>query len=323
MRQFLFTLLFLISGCGSDQVLTYERVVEVEVPVYIETEVPVPVDTPAEDVEIWIDSFVQVRAVDGVDIIWVIDQSGSMNSYQSELLLGIDAMMSALPPSGWRLVMISTDPDAAVVEQQFPLVSGDDYSDAETMYNNMEEGQEESGFDAVYEYIENNNYAATWMRSEAALLVVFVSDEDDQSSSFTTSADFISWYAARRFGNVFLASIVMQEEVMSVCDPYGYGSDVGTRYMDATSMLFGTIVDICSDDWAPGMTDATTQIDPYESLQLTHEPIPQTVRVFVDGQLSYDWYFAPADNTVYFTVVPEGGKLVEIGYVIAEQDTGN
>ena len=323
MRHLLFTFLFFLFSCQSDQTLVYEK--EVEVPVYIEVEVPVPVGTPPEDVEVWVDSFVQVRAVDGVDIVWVIDQSGSMNAYQTELLLGIEAMMNALPASGWRLVMVSADADAAVTEQQFPLVPGDDYSDAEAMYNAMVEGQKEQGFEAIARYLEDNPYAATWMRHDAALLVVFVSDEDDQSSStFVTPPDFVSWYTARRFGNVFLSSVVMQEEATSVCDPYRGLSYVGERYMEATTMLFGTIVDICSNDWAPGMTDATNQIDPVESIQLTHEPVPQTVRVFVDGSLSYDWYYTPADNTVYFTVVPDGGSLVEVGYVIAEQeDTGN
>ena len=82
----------LICGCNQDyQVMVKEPqiiVEEVEVPVYIEVEVPTGI--PEEEVEIWVDSFVQVRAVDGVDIIWVIDTSGSMGSYQTQLLMGIE-----------------------------------------------------------------------------------------------------------------------------------------------------------------------------------------------------------------------------------------
>ena len=74
--------------------------VEVEVPVYIETEVP------SDPGLIWIDSFVQPQSVDGVDILWVIDTSGSMNRYEPSLLAGIESMMLALPPSGWRLAMM-------------------------------------------------------------------------------------------------------------------------------------------------------------------------------------------------------------------------
>ena len=305
-------------SCDSDYtVMTREPEViyeQVEVPVYIEVEVPV--GTPTEEVEIWVDSFVQVRAVDGVDIIWVIDTSGSMSAYQEQLMNGLEIMMNALPPSGWRLVMISTDPDEVTGESQFPLVPGDSILDAEDMYGLMNKGPEESGFDSVYSYIEFNPYAPSWMRPDAALLVVFVSDEDDQSDVMTSASDFVSWYTARRYGNVFLASIVMQEEEYSVCETVGPGSSVGSSYMTATDLLFGTTVDICEEDWSAGVTDATTQIEPYENIALTHTPVQETIRVFVDGQLYNEWVYTQSTNTVDFLVIPPGGSLVEVGYVI-------
>ena len=313
-------LLTLVPSCDHDyQVVVREPEViyeQVEVPVYIEVEVPV--GTPTEDVEIWVDSFVQVRAVDGVDIVWVIDTSGSMSRYQTQLLNGISTMMSSLPASGWRLVMISTDPEEVVNESQFPLVPGDNISDAEDMYNNMGGGPGEEGFDAIQAYIETNPYAATWMRPDAALLVVFVSDEDDQSSLLPSSYDFVNWYASRRFGNVFLASIVMQNEDESLCDSPSYGSSVGVEYMSATTLLFGTIVDICAEDWSPGVTDATAQIEPYENIVLTHPPVKETIRVFVDGHIYPDWIYTESTNSVDFLVIPSGGSLVEVGYVIKE-----
>ena len=308
----------LMTSCDQDYQVVYKEpqiiYEEVEVPVYIETEVPV--GTPTEEVEIWVDSFVQVRAVDGVDIVWVIDTSGSMSRYQTQLLNGIETMMGSLPATGWRLVMISTDPDEVISEAQFPLVPGDDITDAEDMYDNMVRGSDEEGFDSIHAYMETNPYAATWMRSDAALLVVFVSDEDDQSSLLSTSHDFVNWYSSRRFGNVFLASIVMQSEDESVCDGLTYGSSVGTEYMSATSLLFGTVVDICSEDWSAGVTDATTQIEPYEYIALSHIPVKETIRVFVDGQLYSDWIYVESSNSVDFLTIPPGGSLVEVGYVI-------
>ena len=315
----LLTCLLFTASCESDYtVMTREpEVIEVIVEVPGPTEyVEVPTGTPAEEVEIWIDSFVQVRAVDGVDIVWVIDTSGSMSSFQTQLLEGIEEMMSALPATGWRLVMVAADPDEAAIEQQFPLVPGDTIADAQDMYDFMGRGHKEQGFDSIEAYIGSNPYAATWMRNDAALLVVFVSDEDDQSNNFTTPSDFISWYTGRRFGNVFLASVVMQDESTSLCDGPSYGTQVGERYMDATSLLFGTIVDICADDWTPGVTDATSQIEPYESIELSHTPVEQTIRVFVGGNPYTDWTYDAGLNTVFFTVVPDGGALVEVGYVI-------
>ena len=298
-------------GCTSENYLVHERVVEVpvEVPVYIETEVP----TDNEDAEVWVDSFTQPRSVDGVDILWVIDTSGSMNQHDASLLLGIEAMLNALPPTGWRLAMTSNDPTKAAIEAQFPLVPGDDILDAEAMYAAMGRGAREEGFDAAYEYIVNNAYASTWMRPDAALLVVFVSDEEDQSDDhFVLEQDFINWYSSLRGGSSFMSSIVNVHHADSVCESLPSAVDIGDRYITATNWFSGVVVDICSDDWSPGVTDASNQVEPFESWDLTHLPVAATIRVFIDGQLNWDWVYDHATNSVIFTSIPGGGQLVEI-----------
>ena len=159
---------YVVHGQGEGETetvyITETVVEEVEVPVYIEVEVP----GETEYGEIWVDSDTQVASVDGVDILWVIDTSGSMHRYDAQLLLGIEAMIEALPESGWRLAMMSNDPAKSVLEAQFPLVPGDDIVDAMDMYNNMHRGPFEEGFDAAYEYLVNNPYATTWLRPDAA-----------------------------------------------------------------------------------------------------------------------------------------------------------
>lgn len=307
----------ILMSCHQDNMLVHKNTefVEVfsEVPVYIETEVP----TDTIDAEVWVDSFLQPRSVDGVDILWVIDTSGSMNRFDENLLLGIEAMLNALPPSGWRLAMTSNDPGRAATESQFPLVPGDDILDAESMYDSMGRGAREEGFDAAYEYIVNNPYAASWMRPDAALLIVFVSDEEEQSDDyFIDVTDFISWYDSQRGGSVFLSSIINVDQVDSVCASPPNPIDIGERYMDATSWFGGIVVDICDNDWSPGVADASNQIEPFESLELSLAPYKETIRVFIDQQQSSDWYYVESENTVYFTVIPPGGSLVEIGYVI-------
>jgi hypothetical protein len=308
---------FFVVGCSSENYLVHEvvkeTIVEVEVPVYIETEIP----TDNEDAEIWIDSFTQPRSVDGVDILWVIDTSGSMNRHDDKLLAGIEAMLNALPPSGWRLAMTSNDPTRAATESQFPLVPGDDLADAEAMYAAMGRGGREEGFDAAYEYIVNNPYASTWMRPDAALLIVFVSDEEDQSDShFPAVQDFIDWYKAQRTGSAFLSSIINVELADTVCTSGPNAIDIGHRYMEATNWFGGVIVDICSDDWSPGVTDASVQLEPHEEWPLSYIPVEPTIRVFIDGQLNWDWVYDSAANVVKFTVIPSAAQLVEIGYII-------
>ena len=291
--------------------------VEVEVPVYVEVEVPV------NEGIIWVDSFTQHMSIDGIDILWVVDRSGSMNRYNADLLAGVEAMLLALPVSDWRLVMISADPRKAVDSNEFPLVPGDDIDDAAAMLATLTSAPYEEGFNAVYQYINHNPYSSTWMRPDAGLLVVFVSDEEEQSRvEYPYPSDFISWYGSLRMGSVFMASIVNQESSTSMCSLPPSMIDVGERYMEATEMLGGIVVDICDTDWSPGVTDATHSIEPVEKIELTHKAEVDSIRVFINGALNHDWFYVESENTVYFTVIPTAGQLVEVGYRYIELDTG-
>jgi hypothetical protein len=250
---------------------------EVEVPVYIEVEVPVYIGDTGEDDPglIWVDSFTQHMSTDGIDILWVIDRSGSMGRYNAELLAGVEAMLHALPVSDWRLVMISADPTRSVTSTEFPLVPGDDIDDAAAMLATLTSAPWEEGFNSV----------------------------------------FLSWYGSLRMGSVFMASVVNVAETISECTHFVSPIDIGDRYMEATYALGGFVVDICSEDWSPGVTDATHSIEPIEQVTLSHTAVADSVRVFVNGTPSpYGWYYQESDNTVYFTAIPSAGQLVEIGF---------
>ena len=72
-----------------------------EYPIYIEVPEYIEVEVPVEHGDIWVDSFTQPMSIDGIDILWVIDRSGSMNRYNAELLNGVQAMLGALPTADW------------------------------------------------------------------------------------------------------------------------------------------------------------------------------------------------------------------------------
>ncbi len=290
--------------------------------IYVEIEVPVevPVEVPGDGGDVWIDSFDQPHTIDGVDIVWLIDKSCSMNQHSQAVVDGIEAMMLALPPSGWRLGITTTGWQDAAIVSQFPLVPGDTVQDAWDAYNNTGTYGYEAGFDALYAYLLENLYNQSWLRADAALLVVFVSDENEQSQRDFTSTpaglqDFINWYGSQR-PSVFLASIVNVTPPESICNNNPHAAFIGQRYIDATNAFGGVVVDICSEDWAPGVQAATTQIEPYEEWELTFTPIEDTLIVFVDSVEYLDWVYDPLFNSVEFLTIPPEGSHVEIGYVI-------
>ena len=297
-----------------------EVIVEVEVPVEVIVEVEVEVPVPGNGGDVWIDSFEQPYTVNGVDIIWLIDQSGSMNQHAQSVVNGIEAMMLALPPTGWRLGISTTAWQNSASIQEFPLIPGATVQDAWDAYNAIGNYGLEAGFDSLYSYMIDNTYNPTWLRPDAGLLVVFVSDEEEQSNHhFNNSAlglqDFINWYAGQR-SSVFVASIVNLPPAESLCNNSHHWSYTGQRYIDATNYFGGTVVDICSTDWAPGVQAAATQVQPYDSWELSYTPIEDTLIVFVDFVEFTDWTYDVLSNRVNFDITPPEGSLVEIGYVI-------
>ena len=144
-----------------------------------------------------------------------------------------------------------------------------------------------------------NQYANTWLRQDAALLIVFVSDENDQSRIHVEDEyQFISWALNQR-SQVFVASIVNLSNDLSVCNNNVPAGNVGDRYINATNYFGGNVVDICSSDWSSGVSQAAEQVVPYEFIDLTHTPLdPNWIYVYIDGILSNDWTYDPSLNRI-------------------------
>lgn len=273
-------------------------------------------NAPPEELEtdIWIDSFTQVGSYENIDIIWVIDRSCSMNDNDEELLAGIESMMNLLSSDvNWRLKMITAGDRSVPQSNSFPLTQGATYNDALAMLNSLPGDGGEAGFAALYDYVTYDSYAQTWLRPNAAMLVVFVSDEEEQSNMLVSN--FISWYANLR-NSVYMSSIVNVDPIDSVCAYAPNVLNVGYRYIEATDYFKGNVLDICSSDWSSGVAEATSRIEPYEHYVLTHIPYEDTIVVFQNGSPFNAWYYEPLDNTVYFDEVPAEGVLMEIGYSI-------
>lgn len=268
------------------------------------------------EIDIWVDSFTQVGSYENIDIIWVIDRSCSMNNNDVELLLGIESMMNLLSSDvNWRLKMITAGDWGIPQSNSFPLTHGATYNDALSMLNTLPDDGGETGFNALYNYINYDSYALTWLRRDAAMLVVFVSDEEEQGSM--PIGEFTSWYEDQR-ESVYLSSIVNVDGLVSVCSATPSGMNVGYRYIEATDYFKGNVIDICSSDWSSGVAEATSRIDPYEFYTLSHIPHEDTIILFQNEAPFSAWYYDPLGNTIYFDETPAEGVLMEIGYAIKE-----
>lgn len=265
---------------------------------------------------VWVDSFQQPYEMNGMDILWVIDKSCSMVDNADQVVDGIGQMMDALPESGWRLGITSMSTGESLTNDMFPLVPGDTTEEAWDRYTSLE-GIGERGFSSAYLYLSVNEYTPSWLRADAGLLVVFVSDEDDFSADFETGIEFAQWFSSIR-QNVFITSIVTHEPETSACPLANYPHDVGEKYLSATQALNGVAIDICEEDWSPGVSAALDMTAPLEEIALTYKANPDTVRVFVDQEQYGEWVYIPEDNRVVFTTLPPGGSFVEVVYALEE-----
>jgi hypothetical protein len=298
MRDVLAPLSFVavLSGCAQDHYLSNS--VTEDQPVYVE----VPVET---EYDLWVDSFTQSDAVNGTDVLWVIDYSGSMTNDQERIASGIASMMSVLPDYGWKIHVVPMSPDKAAEVDQIPLEPGDDVYDALTLVNHVDQWGvgDEQGMDSVVEFVTNNPHA--WLSPDAAMLVVFVSDEDDMS---WIAPDMFSDWLSRTRPTSVVTSIVGREPVTCAYP--------GDRYIEAASLTGGVDVDFCSNDWSYGIQESVFNVQPKDHIVLSHTPSDlDSMEVFFDGEVQeWGWRYDSRQNAVYFDILPDGGALVEVVY---------
>ena len=314
-------LLFLVS-CMSESMLTNKIVEErliydtayVEVIVEVEKEVEVEVEVIIEEqYPVWSQTYIQPSHGNGVDILWVVDPSGSMYGNWPQVVLGVEQMLLALPANvNWRLEIIPADPNRAYALSSFPILPGDSLSTVQNHLQNNISGHYEKGFDSVKRYMQNNTDAQNWMRPDAALLVVFVSDEDDQSS--LSSYEFITWASLVR-SEVFVASIVNVDHATSLCPTQFQVMDIGTNYIDVANHFSGQIIDICDSDWSSGVSQAAQQVQLVEEVDLDYTPVSiDHIEVFVDNVLYPDWTWDEPNNKILFTITPPESSIITVSY---------
>lgn len=188
-----------------------------------------------------------------LDVVWVIDSSGSMDQEAAIVQDSMNAFAAAIGTAGipdYHVVVVSS---AGWVDVPAPL------------------GTDPAHFLAIDEFVDSKqpltdaiarypDYAA-FLRPEAALHFVFVTDDD---STITGSA-FVSMMTAL-VGRPFVVHAIASPDAggttsTGACDgPYGMADAIGLAFLDATSATDGLFEDICASDWGPIFTRLLTTV---------------------------------------------------------------
>lgn len=277
------------------------------------------------------DTFTQEAGHVVTDLLWVIDSSGTMSEEQLALQNSLPGLIDRLLKEDldFHLGVISTDAgdaeDAGVLKGDIPILTRETPDLRTTFAQNADVGiggdRDEAGFAATSLALSLTdpglpNYG--FLRPDAELAVMFVSDEDDQSDS--TVGGFIqSLQTLKGLKRVSLHALV--GDVPMGCSSSTGAADAGSRYYQAVDATSGTSASICGSlgPWLDDLVQSLAHVQ--DTFPLSRVPDPSTIEVRVDGVLLHErdvdgWTYLPDLNAVRIqgTPLPEAGQTIAILY---------
>lgn len=282
------------------------------------------------DYEYWVvDNFIQDGNV-AVDILFVVDNSGSMSSNQANLKNNFGAFMAVFVGAGvdYHVALITTD-DATLVGNVITSTSSDpivEFSDQIDLIG-YHGAPIEKGLWYSYEATDVGGGAAPgsstgFFRESAKLVVVYVSDEPDAStntsaygggSSTMTPSDYSSHLLSLKSSPDLVIAHAVAGDYPSGCTSNG-GAQFGDGYYDVVTDLGGTFMSICATDWSVTMDTLARESMAILSFSLSDIPIEDTISVKVSGVVSSDWSYDSSSNLIIFNSAPADGDTVDIEY---------
>jgi hypothetical protein len=261
------------------------------------------------------DSFVQANKMGALDILVVLDTSGSMSDNFDTVGEGMQSLKTdiELLTDDYRFGFITADPDRLGLQGPYDRHSTDiDLLMAPSLLPPV--GREE-GFAAAYMFsqqeIDND-----FFRDDADLLLFFISDEEEQSS--ISAQMFYDWlHQFKKDARVDAVSIVTLED--SECN-VGWGDSIGFKYIELSNLFHKNALDICDKEWSIWVSESSFLTMLKDHVVLTNHPQEGSIKVYVDGkELTSGWSYSKNYNTVYLDEMPDYGSYVVATYLVREQ----
>ena len=271
--------------------------------------------------------------IDAVDILFVVDNSCSMNDKQAQLATNFDTFMNVLDTSGvdYHIGFITTDSYHA--EGSLITTSTlDPVSEVASIIDDIgtQGSASEKGLFYSY-YALQSGYdfgpGSDFWRSDSKLIIIYVSDEDDSSSGITPTS--IKTYTIAAKGDAdYVTAHAVAGDYPGGCTANG-GAQEGAEYYTTVSYLNGVFLSICEDDWGTPLETLANESILKSSFALSQDAIAETITVTVDGVSHTDWTYDSSTNSITFDsgAIPAGGAYIYVSYspiydCPEENDTG-
>jgi hypothetical protein len=271
-----------------------------------------------------VDSFVQEAQGSKLDILWVIDNSGSMGDEQQDLGDKFDAFIQEFVEKGidFKMAVTTTDTSRNRAGRVFQnsmerLTSANLQADKDRFLsdfsNLVKVGVRGSGYEKGLAASKafTDRYQDNWLREDAYYAIVYMSDEEDQSSGEVES---------------ILADIAAKKQNAGLIKAYSIVDMVPTsrrgaisrgyeRYNEMSELTNGSVASIKSDFHATLLEMGEEISRLTELFPLSNTPAnADEIEVYVDGALNTDWTYDQSVNAIKFNTAPAAGSDISIEY---------
>lgn len=283
-----------------------------------------------------------------VDVVFVVDDSGSMREDQQKLGENFASFIQHFTALNldYRLAVITTDVahddrkgkfHGGVITPETPQA---DRVFLENVAVGTEGSPAESGLVAIRMAFQDPDAVAhngDFLRPDAILAVVIVSDEEDFSDGDSSEPDpadappvdeIVSFLLSLKDGDP--AKVIMPVIVGDIPDGCtgadGVKAEPGFRYHEAATALNGSKSSICSDDFATVLDEIGSELAGLvTAFPLDYTPDPETITVRVDEVIvphseTSGWYWDTNVGGIAFapSAIPEACAKIEVSYAVED-----
>lgn len=263
-----------------------------------------------------------------VDVLWVMDDSGTMSEEQENVIANLSEFVAVMVRMGadWQAGVVTTSADTEAGALTGPPVTAYDAAVEDAFAGLVDVGvegdREEQGLLAMQLATSEpmlSGVNAGLIRDGADLAVIILSDEDDQSPGDTTAyTDHL--LSASGTGVARLSAVVGQLPA-GCASPYA-AADPAERYLTVAAATGGLQDSICLQDFSATMKAlALNALGLTDTFQLTAVPELLSIEVEVDGVRIFHrpengWQYDAGQNAVVLDgyAVPAPGATVTVSY---------
>jgi len=237
-----------------------------------------------------------------VDVVMMVDNSSSMSQYQNKLANEIPGMIVALDQLGmdYRIVVITTDMRTGGNGGQFvgspKVLSANTPSLASTLSARIKQGSGGSDLERGLESLKTvlsptylNGLGAGFLREDALLAVLALSNEDDYSSGSVASyVDFFDTLKPKFKGTTqaWLVNFIGVPSLSSSCSTAldGVYKEPGLRWIELANQSGGRVEAVCDSTLSQAVSNVRQRIvEILTDFHLDREPNVATIVVKING----------------------------------------